>query len=90
MFVQEIQQGPPREEHPQRQGDLAEQEAPWLGSQELPLLGWSCNLTYCVTSEKLLFLSEPPTSPQKEGVELVGYVRLTCDRTRFSRLPHAY
>lgn len=90
MFVQEIQQSPPREGHPQRRGDLAEQEVPWIGSQELPVLGWSWNLTYCVTSEKLLFLSEPQISPQKEGVELVSYVRLTYDRKRFSRLPHAY
>lgn len=52
-----------------------------MGSQELPVLGWSWNLTYRVTSEKLLPLSEPQTSPQKEGVELVRHIRLTCDET---------
>lgn len=41
VFVQEIQQGPPREGHPQWRGDLAEQEAPWIGSQELLVLGRS-------------------------------------------------
>lgn len=38
VFVQEIQQGPPREGHPQR-GDLAD-AIPWMASQELPVLGW--------------------------------------------------
>lgn len=57
---------PPREGHPQ-QGDLAEQEAPWMGSKELPALGWSRDLTYCATSDKLPPLSKPRTIPQKEG-----------------------
>lgn len=61
-----------------------------MGRQELPILGWSWNLAYCVTSDKLLPISEPQTSLQKEGVELVSYVRLTCDRNRFSGLPQAY
>lgn len=64
VFVQEIQQGPPTEGHPPR-GDPGELEASRMASQELPLLGWPQNLTYCVTSDELLPLSEAQTSPQK-------------------------
>lgn len=67
MFVQEIRHGPPRQGHPQR-GDLAEQEAPTMANQELPVLVWPWNLTYCVTSDGSLPLSEARISPQKEGL----------------------
>lgn len=89
MFVQEMQQGPPREGHPQR-GDLGEQEAPCMVSQELPVLGWPQNLTYCVISDESLPFSEAQPSPQKEGLELDQRLGLTWDRHRFSGPPQGW
>lgn len=62
-LVQETQQGPPREEYPQW-GVLARQEASWIGSQRLLILGWPESLTCCVNTGKPLALSEPQTAPQ--------------------------